>query len=146
MTFTFCLLFAVSLISTFVSKIIPAKLIPVFVQQVQVIKPQSGLEYFYSFLNFFFAAVYEEVIFRFYIGDALYDFISKKSSSKFWKIFSQIFALLLFAFGHFYLGLLAVINSAIAHLILRKCYCKSKNIFSCIAAHFIYNILVFILL
>ncbi|MCF0126639.1 MAG: CPBP family intramembrane metalloprotease [Clostridia bacterium] len=57
------------------------------------------------------------------------------------EIDCEIISLILFALGHIYLGLLAVINAAFAYFILRLCYKKTGSLIPGITAHFIYNIL-----
>lgn len=145
-TYTFCLLFFVSLIFTFAGKIIPENFNFYFVKEIPIEKPENFVQWIFCIINFMFAALFEEMIYRFYLEDAFYGLISKKSSKKFWKYFCMIAASLLFAIGHLYLGILSVLNALAAHYILRRCYKKSGIIYGGIAAHFCYNLLVFILL
>lgn len=146
-TFTFSILFAVSLAFTFLSKILPNELGPILLtNNVEINKPDTLLTSVFCVLNFIFAAFYEELIFRFYFSDSLLQMIRRKSDNEFWIYFSEIFTMLIFAFCHLYLGLLSVLNAALAHFVLRKCYKKCGCIYTCIIAHFCYNLLVFILL
>lgn len=146
-TFTFCVLFGINLAFTFISKILPESIGPFFLtNNVEITKPDSLITYVFCILNFIFASIYEEFIYRFYITDSLYNMISRKSEGKNWIFVCEVFAMLVFAFCHLYLGLLSVINAAIAHIILRNCYKKCGCIYTTILAHFCYNLLVFILL
>lgn len=120
--------------------------------QIQIIKPQTFFEWICCVLNFIFAAFYEEIIYRFYLPDAsknLFVFFIKNDNNKTKKTISiicEIITLLIFSFSHLYLGIFSVFNAAIGHIILRACYCKSKNIYSSFIAHAAYNIISLILL
>ncbi len=140
--FTVSLLFCVSLFMKFFSTL------PPFAQDsaIEVTRPDSALTWIFCLINFFAAAFFEEIIYRFYLADALYSLISRKYTAKFWLIFSEIFAGLCFAFAHLYLGVFSVINAAFAHVILRSCYKKTGTIWCGVTAHFIYNVISLILL
>lgn len=146
-TFTFSVLFAVNLFFTFISKIVPQNLGWLFLtDNIEISRPDSFLSGVFCVMNFLFAAVYEEIIYRYYFSDGLYQIISQKSSKKFWIYFCEGLALVLFSVCHLYLGLLSVLNAAVAHFVLRRCYRKCGCIYTGIIAHFFYNLLVFILL
>ena len=64
----------------------------------------------------------------------------KNTQNKITQIYiPEIITIILFALGHKYLGIFAVINACIACVILRICYIKTKNIFAGTIAHFMYN-------
>lgn len=116
--------------------------------------PVTGFEWFCCFITFAFSAFYEEIIYRFYFTDALrriFEFftISNNSNTSNKKVIiccCEAVGLLVFAFAHFYLGIAAVINAAVAHIALRILYKKTNLIFNCFLIHFIYNIISLILL
>ena len=113
-----------------------------------VIKPQSFIQWIYCILTFLFSAAYEEIIYRFYFPDALlnilknFSFDKKKST----KILIEIVGTLVFAFAHLYLGIISVINAALAHIVLRILYKKTNLIWNGVIIHFIYNVISLILL
>ena len=88
----------------------------------------------------------EEVIYRFYLSDKLYQLLSIKFHRKFIRWFCEILALICFAIAHIYLGWLAVLNAALAHIFLRRCYLKSGRLWQPVLAHCIYNIVSIIIL
>ena len=110
--------------------------------------PSGGLQWIFCVLTFLFSAVYEEVIYRFYFADALYRILgyTRFGDKKSTLIICQALALLAFAFAHLYLGILAVINAAVAHLVLTYLYKKTNFIWNCVLVHFLYNIISLILL
>ena len=142
LVFTVSLLFCVALFIKFFSSL------PAFYQEaeIQVSRPDSLLAWAFCLLNFFSAAFYEEIIYRFYLTDALYSLISRKAKARFWLYFAEVFAGLCFAAAHLYLGVFSVINAAFAHVILRLCYKKTGSIWPGVTAHFIYNVISLILL
>ena len=101
--------------------------------------PDSPVKWLFCVLTFLFAAVYEEIIYRFYFSDALFRLINNT-----WLC--EIVGLLFFAFAHFYLGIASVVNAALAHVVLRLLYKKTNLIWNCVLIHFIYNIISLILL
>lgn len=109
---------------------------------IEVLKPSSFLQIFFAILTFLFSATYEEVIYRAYFTDALLNIFYGKSSNKILiRIIFEILGILVFAFAHFYAGILSVLNAAFAHCVLRMIYIYHKNIYGNIFAHCIYNIL-----
>lgn len=110
--------------------------------------PQTGLEWLFCMMTFAFSSVYEEVIYRFYFSDALKRLLvfTRLPDNRviFW--IAEAAGLLVFAFAHFYLGIAAVINAAVAHAVLRVLYKKTNLIWNCVIIHFIYNIISLILL
>lgn len=109
---------------------------------IEVLKPSGFLQIFFSILTFLFSATYEEVIYRAYFTDALLNIFHEKSSNKILlRIIFEILGISVFAFAHFYAGILSVLNAAFAHCVLRMIYIYHKNIYGNIFAHCIYNIL-----
>ncbi len=110
--------------------------------EIDKIMPEGILETIYSVFCLAVAALYEELFFRLFLPD---ETASLFHSGAF-RIPCELFIILLFAFGHRYLGLWAVINAFLAGLILRVSYVKSGSFLSCFAAHFIYNAIIFFVL
>lgn len=139
--FTFAFLFFNSLIFSFISTL------DIFQNQtdIKVQLPADFSQWIFCILNFGFAAFYEEVIYRFYLIERLNITFNSKNKLAL-KIIFEVIGTILFALGHFYLGVLSVLNAAIAHLILRLCFKKSGNIYCGFAAHFAYNMISLILL
>lgn len=102
---------------------------------------------------FFVSAFYEEVMYRMVLPEFLYCFFTKnqrtacrnkRDTARFYV--TELVSVLVFAFSHRYAGWASVLNSFIAGIALRKCYLKSKNIFTGFAAHFLYNVFMLFLL
>ncbi|MDY2840551.1 MAG: type II CAAX endopeptidase family protein [Treponema sp.] len=139
---TLCILFTFSLILKSISLFLSEK----FLSETMVELPSGIKEWIFCLLNFLFAAFYEEVIYRFFLPESLIYFASRISSKKFFYFLSEFLSLLIFAFSHFYLGWLSVINAASGYVVLRICLIKTKNIFSGFCAHFIYNLICLLLI
>lgn len=110
-------------------------------EEFNVALPDTFVKWLFCILNFLFAAFYEEIIYRFYFIDALKKLLSDKLNAKVVNYSCEIAGLLIFAFSHYYLGWLAVLNAFFGHLILRFCYKRNNCIYPCVTAHFIYNVL-----
>lgn len=139
--FTFAFLFVNSLIFSFLSTFDFFK----SRTDIKIQLPVGFTQWIFCIINFGFAAFYEEVIYRFYLVERLNSIFNRKNRI-WWKILFETIGTILFAFGHYYLGILSVMNAAIAHLILRLCFKKSGNIYCGFAAHFAYNMISLILL
>lgn len=138
----FSLLFFISLIF----KIISIKNINLS-NKIVVERPKDFLQILFAILTFIFSASFEEIIYRAYFPDALlnifnYEKIENKAKKHILRIFCEILGILVFAFAHFYAGILSTINAAFAHCILRLLYIKHKSIIGNISAHSLYNILI----
>ncbi|MBP5520674.1 MAG: CPBP family intramembrane metalloprotease [Treponema sp.] len=145
--FTFGMLFSTSLFCRFLLSITNNP------ETLSIVKPQGLFQWFNCLLNFFCAAFFEEVIFRFYFSDKLCQLLSlklKADSKMILKkgvlIFCELCGLLCFAFAHIYLGWISVLNAAIAHVFLRLCFKKTQKLWPCVASHFLYNVISLILL
>ena len=164
--FTFGMLFAVSLLCRFV-----AEVTGVFESSISVIKPEGILQWLFCILNFLCAAFYEEVLYRFYFIDKLFDLIrerirvfksqrsgdlnlqqsgdliNQRSCRRRWVMWlCEVLGVLAFAFAHLYMGWISVLNAALAHVFLRLCYKKNGHLWPCVTAHFFYNVISLILL
>lgn len=129
-------LFFVALVIKYISvKINPSA------DDFNILLPDSFVKWVFCILNFLFAAFYEEIIYRFYFIDALKKLLSAKFNNKAVSCLCEFAGVLIFAFSHYYLGWLAVLNACFGHVILRFCYKRNDCIYPCVTAHFIYNIL-----
>ena len=139
--FTFGMLFAVSLFCRFLSEV--SGLVD---PELVVTKPAGFLQWTFCLLNFLSAAFYEEVLYRFYFIDELYILITRKKLWRGSRLLCEAAGLVCFAFAHFYMGWISVLNAALAHVLLRLCFKKYGKLWPCVASHFIYNVISLILL
>ena len=139
--FTFGMLFSISLFCRFLAEVTGLN-----DGEIVVSKPEGILQWIFCLLNFFCAAFYEEVLYRFYFIDELFCLVTRKKSWRFSRLVCEIAGLLCFAFAHLYMGWISVLNAALAHIILRLCYKKFGKLWPCVASHFIYNVISLILL
>lgn len=139
---SFGLLFSVSLLCKALALAVSAD------STMSVVKPVGLVQWCFCLLTFLFASFNEEVIYRFYLSDKMYQLITwKKGGDKLaLRIICEALTLLFFAFAHLYLGWISVLNAALAHLVLRVCYKKFGKLWPCVAAHFLYNVISLILL
>lgn len=100
-------------------------------------KPEGLAQIFICVLSLFSSAFFEERVYRKYLPDAARKILRSK---KFAAIFSEVSALLLFAFAHRWQGWLAVLNALLGGIALRLCAVKSKSLIPGTAAHFLYNL------
>lgn len=91
------------------------------------------------------AAFFEEVIYRFYLPFALRKVTGILKNRIMIFIFSEAASVLLFAFAHKYLGMLAVLNAFSCGILLRICALKSESLIPGFCAHFIYNLFTLLL-
>ena len=89
-------------------------------------------------------AFYEENMYRNYlqglISRVLENIVKSPINKKSLFFVAELSALLLFAFGHLYMGIFAVLNALFAGIILRFLVIKTKSIFPSSIVHFIYNL------
>ena len=108
--------------------------------------------YFHIFQVFglFIYASYEEIMYRSFLPLSLEKTFSKSTKkeniSKGYFIFIEILCLLLFSFGHIYMGIFAVFNGLFAGIALRFLAWKTKSIFPNVIVHFIYNFVLYVLM
>lgn len=121
----------------------------------QVIMPDSAGSWLFCTMTFLVAAFYEEVLYRAFLPETVTSLLSAgilRNPNRFYEkqrfcIFTaELFSAAIFALSHRYLGILAVINAAGGHIILRVCFKKAQSIAPGCAAHFFYNILNLLLL
>ena len=142
--FTFGMLFSISLFCRFISEFFLGN--NGSVGDDLVVHPEGFLQWSFCLINFFCAAFYEEVLYRFYFSDALFSLITRKKVFRFAWILCEVAALLCFAFAHLYMGWISVLNAALAHVFLRMCFKKTGKLWPCVVSHFIYNVISLILL
>lgn len=112
------------------------------------IVPEGAADIAYSVLSLFVAALYEELLYRrFFPGELKYVFESdspigaKPQLSKILRIAFELAIILLFALGHRYLGVWAVLNAFTAGCVLRFFCIRTGSVISGFVAHFAYNLL-----
>ena len=108
----------------------------------------SILWYFFQIFGIFVYAFYEETMYRYFlpfsIGKNLELLTKTENPQKWIFILSEILALLLFSFGHIYMGIFAVLNAFFAGIALRFLIWKSKSVFPSTIIHFIYNLVLYL--
>ena len=139
--FTFGMLFSISLFCRFL-----AEVTGLTDGEMAVTKPAGLLQWCSCIINFLCAAFYEEVLYRFYFVDELYNLITKKKVWRGCRLLCEGLGLLVFAFAHLYMGWISVLNAALAHVFLRLCFKRFGKLWPCLAALFIYNVISLILL
>lgn len=146
--FLFCLFFLLSI------SLLIKSIANYFSNELSLIKTLDGgfVYWLIIILSFILSSFYEEIIYRFYCPDILFNLITQKQVSLndkkvlIIKIICESVTAILFALAHFYMGLFSVINALFAHIILRFVYKKTNNIYITTTAHCIYNIISLILL
>ena len=108
----------------------------------------STLWYIFQIFGILGYAFYEEAMYRYFlpfsIGKNL-SIISKSENPPKWIFtLSEIIALLLFSFGHLYMGIFAVLNGFFAGIALRFLVLKTKSVFPSTIIHFIYNLVLYL--
>ena len=139
--FTFGMLFSISLFCRFLAEVTGMS-----DGDIIVSKPEGVLQWLFCLINFFCAAFYEEVLYRFYFIDELFGLVTRKKVWRLSWLLCEVLGLLCFAFAHLYMGWISVLNAALAHVLLRLCYKKFGKLWPCVASHFIYNVISLILL
>ena len=146
----FILLFGISFICNFSAQKLLNSENSFVNSQVFVEIPQGIFDFLICIFNLLFAAFFEEVIYRFYIPFGIKNFLFRKvfdeNQSKSYTIFEksillfiEIVTMLIFSFSHKYLGIFSVVNAAVAHLVLRFSFIRSKSLIPSTLAHFFYN-------
>lgn len=146
----FGFLILINLLLTIVSILYNFPVQQIGLDDVNLLKIISGL------IKFFVAAFFEESLYRLYFPSALLNFsyaLKQKffngKSDRFLKVYSissrifiESFCIIIFALGHRYLGIIAVINALLSGILLRIICIKNKSILYGAAAHYIYNIFI----
>ena len=146
----FILLFGISFICNFSAQKLLNSENSFVNSQVFVEIPQGFFDFLMCIFNLLFAAFFEEVIYRFYIPFGIKNFLFRtvfdENQSKSYTIFEksillfiEIVTMLIFSFSHKYLGIFSVVNAAVAHLVLRFSFIRSKSLIPSTLAHFFYN-------
>ena len=146
----FILLFGISFICNFSAQKLLNSENSFVNSQVFVENPQGFFDFLICIFNLLFAAFFEEVIYRFYIPFGIKNFLFRKvfdeNQSKSYTIFEksillfiEIVTMLIFSYSHKYLGIFSVVNAAVAHLVLRFSFIRSKSLIPSTLAHFFYN-------
>lgn len=146
----FILLFGISFICNFSAQKLLNSENSFVNSQVFVENPQGFFDFLICIFNLLFAAFFEEVIYRFYIPFGIKNFLFRKvfdeNQSKSYTVFEksillfiEIVTMLIFSFSHKYLGIFSVVNAAVAHLVLRFSFIRSKSLIPSTLAHFFYN-------
>ncbi|MCR4939391.1 MAG: CPBP family intramembrane metalloprotease [Treponemataceae bacterium] len=107
--------------------------------EIEKIMPVGISETIYTVLCFSISALYEELLYRQFLPDESLSMIP----SKHLRLPVEILIVLLFALGHIYLGIWAVMNAFVAGCLLRFFCVKTASFLSGFIAHFIYNLIVF---
>ena len=102
----------------------------------------------FQVFGIFIYAFYEENMYRSFLPLSLeinLEFITKtKNHLKLIFAICEILALLLFSFGHLYMGIFAVLNAFFAGIALRFLVWKTKSVFPSTIIHFIYNLVLYL--
>ncbi len=119
-------------------------------QTIKVDYSKGVLGHIFQILGMGLYAFYEENMYRNYLQGLISKFLENMVKSpikeKFRFFVAEILSLLLFAFGHLYMGIFAVLNALIAGIILRFLVIKTKSIFPSSIVHFIYNLTLYSLM
>jgi membrane protease YdiL (CAAX protease family) len=111
---------------------------------------EGFLENAYIVFSLFVSALYEELLFRHFLPESAYSFVKSFSkqtgNAKIARICVEISIIMIFALGHRYLGIWAVLNAFTAGCILRFFCIRTGSFISGFVAHFVYNVIVFFLL
>ena len=103
---------------------------------------------FFQIFGIFVYAFYEEAMYRYFLPTSIgknLSIISKSENPPKWIFaLSEIIALLLFSFGHLYMGIFAVLNGFFAGIALRFLVWKTKSVFPSTIIHFIYNLVLYL--
>lgn len=146
----FILLFGISFICNFSAQKFLDNENSLINSEVFVEIPQGFFDFLICIFNLMFAAFFEEVIYRFYLPFGIKNLLFRKffyeNQNKSYTVFEksillfiEIVAMLIFSFSHRYLGIFSVVNAAVAHLVLRFSFIRSKSLIPSTLAHFFYN-------
>jgi len=111
-------------------------------EKIVKVPPESVTGIIYALISLIIAALYEELLYRQYLPDESLSIIPNKSL----RLPMEILLILLFALGHSYLGVWAVLNAFTAGCLLRFFCKKTGSFLSGFIAHFLYNGIVFFLM
>ncbi len=103
---------------------------------------EGFLENAYIVFSLFVSALYEELLFRQFLPEGALRAVNTKIA----RICTEIAVVMIFALGHRYLGIWAVLNAFTAGCILRFFCIRTGSFISGFVAHFVYNVIVLFLL
>ena len=83
------------------------------------------------------AGFYEEVLYRFYLPEAMRHLVAKFPRIK--QIVPEAVAVMLFALGHIYLGIFGVANALLCGIVLRLCMWRTHSLWYSLVPHVLYN-------
>lgn len=106
---------------------------------ISMIKPQGTVETMLAILSILLSALYEELVYRQFLPETTLKLLRN-------RIISELAVILLFALGHMYAGIWAVLNAFIAGILLRLCFTKTGSFITGFTAHTVYNIIILFLL
>ena len=109
---------------------------------------KSVFHQLFQILGIFVYAFYEETMYRYFLpfslGKNLQLLTQTEYPQKWIFALSEILSLLLFSFGHLYMGIFAVLNAFFAGIALRFLVLKSKSVVPSTIIHFIYNLVLYL--
>ena len=103
---------------------------------------EGFLENTYIVFSLFVSALYEELLFRQFLPEGALRAVNTKTA----RICTEIAIIMIFAMGHRYLGVWAVLNAFTTGCILRFFCIRTGSFISGFTAHFVYNLIVFFVL
>ena len=101
------------------------------------VAPATIAGWIFITLNIAVSAFYEETMYRLFFPDTLLIFAQDHPKIH-WII--ELSVMMVFAFSHRYMGIMAVVNAFACGAALRLCKRKSGGIAAGTAAHFVYNL------
>lgn len=116
------------------------------VDKVQkLIFPKSPVNIANCIFGTFFAAFFEEVLYRFYLPEQIFAFFKEKSpvflEKRTIKIGIETLCILIFGLSHLYLGILNAIFATFSGIVLRRGFLKTNNLILIAAIHGFYNLI-----
>ena len=107
---------------------------------ISKIMPVGAAETAYSVVSLLVAALYEELLYRRFLPDEAKSFLPASLKV---RIVAEILIIAVFALGHRYLGVWAVLNAFTAGCILRFFCVRTGSVVPGFVAHFVYNLIMF---
>lgn len=108
----------------------------------------SFLDWLSGIFKFLISAFFEESLYRLFLPAALLIFTQnlRIRFPKVVRFLIEAVCVVVFALGHRYMGIVAVVNALISGTALRVIYFKNKSILYGFSAHFLYNIFILVLM
>lgn len=118
--------------------------------EIEKVMPDGAFSRIHVVISLFIAALYEELLYRKFLPEEALSMLPKSAQcrvpSTMIRFFAELSIILIFALGHRYLGMWAVINAFCAGMILRFFCVRTGSFLSGFVAHFVYNLIVFFIL